>query len=147
MPGESANNDPVKSWTRESAPGSCDKQFLSSLVWENHKVGDYILRTGIIYSKWIAATQFLHDGKIVLTEYTPPSEYVTVIDPVTGVECHGTLARDVNNDGVLEIAFLHRKLYDPQYHMYTVYGLRKDGPKLLWKSGGRLGDWLQQSTK
>jgi hypothetical protein len=29
--------------------------------------------------------------------------------------------------------------------MYTVYALSAPKPKLLWKSGGKLGDWLRET--
>lgn len=144
--GDSANRaDTVKSWTSQSPPGGCDKSFLNRLEWENHRVGAYVLRTGKIYGRWVAAMQWMKNGRLVLTEYTPPCEYVTALDPASGKPLNDFVARDVNNDGVLEMAFLHEKLTDPNYHMYTVYGLAKAGPpKLLWKSGGKFGDWLHQ---
>jgi hypothetical protein len=139
---DSAVNDPPKSWARETQPTAIDKQFLNSLTWRSQPIGSgYNLRTGIIFDKWIAAMQFTKNGKTVLTEYTPPQEYVTIIDPISGEPCADVLARDVNDDGVLEIAFLHRKLYDANYHMYTVYALTPKSPKLLWKSAGKLGNW------
>lgn len=138
---ENANDDPVKSWTRDGVPNQPgDTRFLSGLDWHKQRCGPYILRLGYI-DKWVAALQFARrDGTIVMTEITPVQEYITILDAETGKETK--TARDVNHDGVPEIAFLHRKLYDPNYHMYTVYALTRPKPKLLWKSGGKLGDWL-----
>ncbi len=82
-----------------------------------------------------------------MTEYTPPAEYVTVVNPKTARDESEPVAVDANNDGILEIVFLHRKLNDPRYHMYTVYALNKDAPTLIWKSGGKLGDWLHEANK
>lgn len=132
----------TKSWTITEHQ-AYDTKFLNALEWTDYPVGDYVLRTGLIYGKWVAATQFVFNGSIVLTEITPPYEYVTVVDPRTGAPSRQICAVDANNDGVLEIAFLHEKLNDKKYHMYTVYALEKERPKLLWKAGGRLGDWLQ----
>lgn len=132
----------TKSWTITEHQAH-DKNFLDSLEWIDYPVGEYVLRTGLIYNKWVAATQFVLNGRTVLTEITPPSEYVTIVDPRTGAPAKDVYALDANDDGVLEIAFLHEKLNDKKYHMYTVYALEKDRPKLLWKAGGRLGDWLQ----
>lgn len=141
---ESANEDPPKSWTKSTDLAPSELQFLNGLKWEPHLLGaGYVLSNGLIYSRWVAATKFLKDGKMVLVEITPPQEYVTVVDPLTGAECpEDQLARDVNADGILEIALLHRKLHDPNYHMYTIYALEKTEPKLLWKSGGKIGDWV-----
>lgn len=146
---DSANDaDTVKSWTSENPPSDFDRKFLDSLSWEDHPLGVYILRTGKIYGKWVAAMQWTFGGKPVLTEYTPPAEYLEVIDPETGKPCSNVLARDVNNDGILEIAFVHKKLNDANYHMYSVYALTKKAPpKLLWKSGGELGDWLHKADR
>lgn len=143
---DSANSaETVKSWTSISTPSGYDKNFLDSLEWKDYEIGsDYILRTGIIYGKWIAAMQFKRKGEIVLTEYTPPSEYVTVLDSATGKPLSKIQAGDANHDGILEIAFLHEKLNDRNYHMYTVYALTDKEPKLLWKSGGKFGNWLQE---
>ncbi len=146
--GDSAHEeDTVKSWTSTGEPGNYDKGFLNSLVWKDYTVGTYVIRTGIIFKKWIAAVQFVKDGKLVLTEYTPPSEYVTFVDPITARDEKEPVAKDANNDGILEIVFLHRKLSDARYHMYAVYALEKNAPKLIWKSAGRLGDWVNQSNK
>lgn len=132
-----------KSWTSDQPPAGYDQQFINALKWEEHPVGNYVLKTGKIFGRWVAALQFLKNGQLLLTEYTPPQEYVIVVDPLNGKPCSPqAYASDPNNDGVLEIVFLHQKLNDPQYHMYTVYALDKKGPKLLWKSGGNLGDWL-----
>lgn len=145
---DSANKaDTVKSWTSSLPPGKNDNSFLNVLDWKDHKVGSYVLRTGKIYGRWVAAMQWMQNKQLVMTEYTPPYEYVTVIDPVTGKKLSNDriVATDSNKDGVLEIAFLHEKLNDPNYHMYTVYALPKEAPpKLLWKSGGKFGDWRNQ---
>jgi hypothetical protein len=142
---ENANDDPIKSWVRDGEPNRpMDKEFYSRLKWKPRAVGPYTLRLGYIFDKWVAALQFVKpDGTVVMTEITPPQEYITIVDAETGSRRGG--ARDVNGDKVLEIAFLHRKLYDPNYHMYTVYALTPDKPKLLWKSGGKLGDWLHET--
>jgi hypothetical protein len=142
---ENANEDPIKSWVRDGEPNRpVDKEFYGRLDWRSKTIGPYVLRLGYIYDKWVAALQFAKpDGTVVMTEITPPQEYITIVDAATGTRCAG--ARDVNHDKVLEIAFLHRKLYDPNYHMYTVYALTPGKPKLLWKSGGKLGDWLHET--
>lgn len=147
--GDSANKaDTVKSWTSHLPPSSMDKGFLNSLEWKNHKVGGYVLRMGKIYGRWIAAMQWLKNGRVVLTEYTPPMEYVTVVDPKTGQKLDTVSAADVDHDGKQEIAFIHEKLNDSNYHMYTVYSLMKSGPpKLIWKSGGKFGDWINQVSR
>lgn len=144
---DSANSGiTTKSWTSADSPEDVDKGFLNRLKWQDHSIGgDYVLRTGKIFDKWVAATQFVVRGKVVLTEYTPPAEYVDAVDLINGRPSADFAAVDANRDGVLEIAFLHRKLNDPKYHMYTIYALEKDAPKLLWKSGGSLGDWLHHS--
>lgn len=146
---DSANRgDTVKSWTSQNPPSSMDKGFLNRLDWSDHKVGAYVLRTGKIYGQWVAAMQWLKNGRVVLTEYTPPMEYVTVVDPKTGQKLSSVKASDVNQDGNLEIAFIHEKLNDANYHMYTVYSLLKSGaPKLVWKSGGKFGDWTNQVSR
>ncbi|MBY0550726.1 MAG: hypothetical protein K2W95_25835 [Candidatus Obscuribacterales bacterium] len=145
---DSANEEGViKSWTK-SYLDEDDERFLNSLSWQEIPVGDqYVLRMGKIYNKWVAATQLKRGGEIVLTEITPGHEYITVVDPLTGKAAEKPLAVDVNNDRILELAFLHEKLNDPKYHMYTVYALKKDGPQLIWKSGGELGDWLRANHK
>lgn len=142
------NSNSTKSWTSKETPNGPDKSFLNGLAWKDYRLGDYTFKAGIIYGKWIAASQLLKDNKVVLTEYTPPLEYVTVVDPKTGRDS-GTniVARDTNGDGVPEIIFKHQKLNDRNYHMYTVYALAADGPNLLWKSGGQLGDWLHEHAK
>jgi len=140
---ENANDDPVKSWTREGQAQGSEAQFLDGLRWHSRTVGPYILRLGYI-QQWIAGLQLLkRDGTVVLSEITPVQEYITIVDAETGKPSRG--ARDVNHDKVTEIAFLHQKLYDPNYHMYTVYALTEPKPKLLWKSGGKLGDWLHEA--
>lgn len=142
------DDDIVKSWPERKEPNEFDKQFLNRLHWKDYKVGNaYVLRTGIIYGRWIAAIQFIQNGKLVMTEYTPPSEYITVLDPSTGCAAETIKGVDANHDSVLEMAFLHEKLTDENYHLYTVYALNKDGPKLLWKSAGRLGDWLRETNE
>lgn len=145
---DSANEDGVvKSWTVESLSDH-DKRFLDSLSWQDHPVSDeYVLRSGKIYDRWVAATQLMRNGKLVLTEITPGQEYITVVDPRTGRPAEKPLAVDANNDQILEMAFLHEKLNDPKYHMYTVYALTERGPELIWKSGGELGDWLRGNHK
>lgn len=142
---DSAYNDDVrKSWTIETQPEEQGQSFLNRLSWKDYQLGDdYVLRTGVIYGKWIAAMQFVKNGKLVLTEYTPPSEYIVAIDPVTGRPADTFKTIDANHDHVMEMAFLHEKLDDPKYHMYTVYQLQKSGPKLVWKSAGKLGDWVR----
>jgi hypothetical protein len=145
---DNANFDPPKSWVRDTPPTPQDQQFLNILQWKPQSIGaGYTLKTGIIYDKWIAAMQFVKDGKTVLTEYTPPQEYIVVVDAATGERCTNNWARDVNHDGLLEIAFMHCKLHDANYHMYTIYALDKKAPKLLWKSGGQIGDWLASTTR
>jgi hypothetical protein len=145
---DSANDaDTVKSWTSENPPTEQDRNFLKSLNWKDHKAGSYVIKTGIIFDKWIAAMQFTVNGKAVLTEYTPPSEYLIFVDPKTGTKSSKLLAADVNEDGALEVAFLHEKLNDPNYHMYSVYSLNESAPKLVWKSGGKFGDWLTQAHR
>jgi hypothetical protein len=144
---DSANDeDTVKSWTvkKVDAPG---KQFLDSLDWQDRAVGAYEIRTGIIFNRWVAAVQFVLKGQLVLTEITPPYEYVSFVDLKTGKESNEVAAIDANYDGVTEIALVHRKLDDPKYHMYAVYSLTSSEPKLLWKSGGKLGDWLTEVQK
>lgn len=145
---DSANEDGVvKSWTVESL-SEHDKRFLDSLSWQDHPVSEeYVLRSGKIYDRWVAATQLMRNGKLVLTEITPGQEYITVVDPRTGRPAEKPLALDANNDQILEMAFLHEKLNDPKYHMYTVYALTERGPELIWKSGGELGDWLRGNHK
>lgn len=139
---ESANTGSTsKSWTVQDV-SERDKPFLNSLKWKESKIGAYVLRTGLIFDKWIAATQFTKGGKDVLTEITPPYEYVIVVDALTGMQTKEPVASDADGDGKLEIAFLHEKLNDPNYHMYTVYRLDRDRPHLIWKSGGELGDWV-----
>lgn len=130
-----------KSWTIQQVTER-DKPFLNSLKWKESKVGKYSLRTGWIFDKWIAATQFSKGGKVVLTEITPPYEYVKLVDPLTALPKEQPVAIDADSDGKLEIAFLHEKLNDADYHMYTVYRLDDDCPHLIWKSGGELGDWV-----
>lgn len=148
MQQDSANEDDViKSWTKDNLDEG-DERFLKSLSWQDHPIGDeYVLRTGKIYDKWVAATQLMRGGELVLTEITPGQEFITVVDPRTGKPAEKPLAVDANNDRILEIAFLHEKLNDSKYHMYTVYALNNDGPKLIWKSGGELGDWLRGNHK
>lgn len=142
---DSANRgNTTKTWSSQVRPHKVDQAFLDVLKWEEHAVGKYTLRMGKIQDKWIAAVQFLQNGKVVLTEYTPPGEYITVVDALSGKPCRDQWARDANDDGMLEVAFLHSKLDDPQYHMYSIYRLENESPKLIWKSGGRLGDWLHQ---
>ena len=139
--------DTVKSWTSMARPGKNDESFLRILDWTNHKVGNYVLRTGKIYGRWVAAMQWLQNNQLVLTEYTPPYEYVTVIDSITGKKLSNEhiSPTDVDKDGVPELAFIHEKLNDPKYHMYTVYALPKQAPpKLIWKSGGKFGKWVDQ---
>ncbi|PZM85882.1 MAG: hypothetical protein DKT66_00305 [Candidatus Melainabacteria bacterium] len=139
---DSANTGSTsKSWTIQTVTAQ-DKPFLNSLKWKESKIGKYSLRTGWIFDKWIAATQFAKDGKVVLTEITPPYEYVKLVDPLTGVPKEAPVVIDADKDGKLEIAFLHEKLNDADYHMYTVYRLDDDCPHLIWKSGGELGDWV-----
>lgn len=147
--GDSANSDDVvKSWTANSTPSDVDRSFLDSLEWVDHPVGgNYILRTGKIYGKWIAATQLTLNGKLMMTEYTPGAEYITVVDPRTGAPAEKPMAVDANDDKILEIAFLHEKLKDSKYHMYTIYQLQDSGPQLIWKSGGEMGDWLRGNHK
>lgn len=141
--------DTIKSWTSEYPPDGCNKGFLDSLDWKEYRLQNgFTLRTGKIFKRWIAATQFYHKGKLVLTEYTPPLEYMTVLDPENGEANPKVKARDANHDGVPEIAFLHEKLDDRKYHMYTVFALRPDGvPTLLWKSGGHFGDWQHKANQ
>ncbi len=142
---DSANNGSTsKSWTVREI-GNYEKPFLNSLKWQECKVGKYVLRTGLIFDKWIAAMQFVKNGKIVLTEITPPYEYVRIVDPLTALQQKKPIALDADKDGNLEIAFLHEKLNDADYHMYTVYRLNNDYPHLIWKSGGELGDWINGS--
>jgi hypothetical protein len=145
--GDSAHEPGVsKSWTREGpTPEWWNEKFLNSLDWTDHQVGHYVLRTGVIYDKWVAAMQFVKDGQVLLTEYTPPGEYITVVDPIEGKPVKGVFAIDANEDDVMEIAFEHEKLNDPRYHLFTVYALEKDAPRLLWKSAGRLGDWVHHA--
>jgi len=139
---DSANTGSTsKSWTIKDI-GEGDKPFLDSLKWTECKVGKYVLRSGWIFDKWVAATQFSKNGKLVLTEITPPYEYVVTVDPLTGLQNKKPIALDADHDGKLEIAFLHQKLNDPNYHMYTIYRLYDDSPQLIWKSGGELGDWV-----
>lgn len=143
---DSANNGSTsKSWTVRDI-GNYEKPFLNSLKWQECKVGKYVLRTGLIFDKWIAAMQFVKNGKIVLTEITPPYEYVRIVDPLTALQQTKPIALDADKDGNLEIAFLHEKLNDADYHMYTVYRLNDDYPHLIWKSGGELGDWVNGSV-
>jgi len=144
---DSANSSSTtKSWTSDVI-GTSDKPFLESLDWQEQPIGPFTLRTGIIYGKWVAAMQFVRDGQVVLTEFTPPYEYITIVDPLTARPSPSAWALDADNDGKLEIAFLHEKLQDPKYHMYTVYKLNEKMPVLIWKSGGELGDWLEGTTK
>ena len=139
---DSANTGSTsKSWTVEKVT-DYENPFLKSLKWKEDKVGKYVLRTGWIFDKWIAATQFVKNGKPVLTEITPPYEYVIMVDPLTALQKKQPVALDADKDGKLEIAFLHEKLNDSDYHMYTVYRLDDDCPHLIWKSGGELGDWV-----
>src|SRR5688572_7983493 len=64
---DNANLDPPKSWVRDTPPTPQDQQFLNILQWKPQSIGaGYTLRTGIIYDKWIAAMQFVKDGKTVL---------------------------------------------------------------------------------
>ena len=143
---DSANNSSSsKSWTVREV-GQQESAFLQSLKWQEHKVGSYILRTGLIFDKWIAAMQFAKNGKVVLTEITPPYEYVKMVDPLTALVKDRPVSADADKDGNLEIAFLHEKLNDARYHMYTVYRLNGDSPQLIWKSGGNLGDWIAGSS-
>jgi hypothetical protein len=143
---DSANSsNSSKSWTI-SEVGPQEKAFLQSLKWQEYKVGTYVLRTGTIFDKWIAAMQFAKNGKVVLTEITPPYEYVKMVDPLTALVQKRPLVLDADRDGNLEIAFLHEKLNDAHYHMYTVYRLKSDSPQLIWKSGGNLGDWINGSA-
>ncbi|MCC7530582.1 MAG: hypothetical protein IT342_18810 [Candidatus Melainabacteria bacterium] len=143
---DSANNGSTsKSWTVRDI-GNYEKPFLNSLKWQECKVGKYVLRTGLIFDKWIAAMQFVKNGKLVLTEITPPYEYVRIVDPLTALLQAKPIALDADKDGNLEIAFLHEKLNDADYHMYTVYRLNDDYPHLIWKSGGELGDWINGSV-
>lgn len=143
---DSANNGSTsKSWTVRDI-GNYEKPFLNSLKWQECKVGKYVLRTGLIFDKWIAAMQFVKNGKLVLTEITPPYEYVRIVDPLTALYQKKPIALDADKDGNLEIAFLHEKLNDADYHMYTVYRLNDDYPHLIWKSGGELGDWISGSV-
>lgn len=143
---DSANNGSTsKSWTVRDI-GNYEKPFLNSLKWQECKVGKYVLRTGLIFDKWIAAMQFVKNGKTVLTEITPPYEYVRIVDPLTALQQTKPIALDADKDGNLEIAFLHEKLNDADYHMYTVYRLNDDYPHLIWKSGGELGDWVNGSV-
>ncbi len=143
---DSANNGSTsKSWTVRDI-GNYEKPFLNSLKWKECKVGKYVLRTGVIFDKWIAAMQFVKNGKLVLTEITPPYEYVRIVDPLTALQQAKPTALDADKDGNLEIAFLHEKLNDADYHMYTVYRLNDDYPHLIWKSGGELGDWISGSV-
>ena len=143
---DSANNGSTsKSWTVRDI-GQYEKPFLNSLKWHECKIGKYVLRTGLIFDKWIAALQFVKNGKLVLTEITPPYEYVRNVDPLTALHQAKPLALDADKDGNLEIAFLHEKLNDADYHMYTVYRLNDDYPHLIWKSGGELGDWINGSV-
>lgn len=139
---DSANTGSTsKSWTVDKVT-DCEQPFLKSLKWKENKVGKYVLRTGWILDKWIAATQFVKNGKPVLTEITPPYEYVVMVDPLTALQKNQPIALDADNDGKLEIVFLHEKLNDSDYHMYTIYRLNDDCPQLIWKSGGELGDWV-----
>jgi hypothetical protein len=143
---DSANTGSTsKSWTVRDI-GNYEKPFLNSLKWQECKVGKYVLRTGWIFDKWIAAMQFVKNGKPVLTEITPPYEYVHIVDPLTALQQTKPIALDADKDGNLEIAFLHEKLNDADYHMYTVYRLNDDCPHLIWKSGGALGDWINGSV-
>ncbi len=145
---DSANDaKTIKSWTVDFLPDrNCDREFFKRLDWKEYKLPNhYVLRTGVIYGKWVAALQWLHNGKLVLTEVTPPYEYLTVLDPASGRPRRKIGARDVNHDGICEIAFLHQKLNDKNYHMYTVYSLGNDNaPELVWKSGGQFGDWINK---
>ncbi len=142
---DSANQDIVKSWTTDTVPGAWDQRFLDGLNWQEQTAGQYNIRTGRTYGKCIAAVQFFIHSKLVMTEYTPPGECVTTIDPKTGHASDKVRAIDADNDGTLEIAFLHEKMNDPDYHMYSVYALKESAPKLLWKSAGTLGDWVHRS--
>lgn len=147
---DSANlADTIKSWTSDYPPDGDNKRFLDSLDWKEYKLQNgFTLRMGKIFKRWIAATQFYHNKKLVLTEYTPPLEYVTVLDPGTGKAISRIESKDANHDGIPEIAFLHEKLDDRKYHMYTVFALEADGvPTLLWKSGGQFGDWLNKANQ
>jgi hypothetical protein len=54
---------------------------------------------------------------------------------------------DTNHDGIAKIAFLHQKLNDSNYHMYAIYALNDDKPKLVWKSGGTIGNWWDRIDK
>jgi len=152
LPWDSPANDSAnsgntsKSWTLRSI-GENESKFLQSLKWKEHKIGNYVLRTGLIFDKWIAAMQFVKDGKVELTEITPPYEYVKLVDPLTALTLEQPLALDADRDGNLEVAFLHEKLNDAHYHMYTVYRLNKDYPHLIWKAGGNLGDWAHGSKQ
>jgi hypothetical protein len=138
----SIQEDTIKSWTTEEPPTNYDKQFMNSLKWEEHPlVNGYTMRTGIIRDRWIAAVQFVRNKQVVLTEYTPGAEYITVIDPLSGQPLHPIVAAETNHDGIPKIALLHCKLTDSNYHMYAIYALNEEKPKLLWKSGGKLGDW------
>ncbi len=142
------DDDVVKSWAVNQPPRNVDRSFLDRLEWKDYPIGsDYVLRMGKIYGKWVAAMQFVQNGKLVMTEYTPPSEYITVLDPATGRPSGSVKGVDANHDNVLEMAFLHEKLDDRNYHLYTVYALTKNGPKLLWKSAGALGDWLRGNNR
>ncbi len=139
---DSANTGSTsKSWTVDKV-SDYEQPFLKSLKWKENKVGKYVLRTGWILDKWIAATQFTKNGKPVLTEITPPYEYVVMVDPLTALQKNQPIALDADKDGKLEIVFLHEKLNDADYHMYTIYRLDEDRPHLIWKSGGELGDWV-----
>jgi hypothetical protein len=120
-------------WTDGNEPTGRDKEFLDSLDWHQYPVGDYAIRTGIIRTKYIAALQFVHEGNLDLTEYTPPMEYIEFVDPLTGQRSSTTIKpMDLNNDGVDEIILLNRKLNDPEYSLFSVYSLNPVGPKLIW---------------
>ncbi len=144
---ESSTEDPVKSWTETTAPSGCSQSFFNRLKWDTFPLGaGYEIRTGTIFGRWVAGAQIMHNGKIALNEYTPPAEYITIVDPITGAPYAKPKAIDANNDGILEIALLHEKLNDSHYHMCTIYALEAGGPKLIWKSGGKLGNWLNEAN-
>lgn len=136
------HEDTIKSWTKSESPGKLDQSFLNRLSWKDYNVGGgYVIRTGIIFDTWIAAMQWKKNGELLLTEYTPPSEYITLIDPLTSQPTKEVHASKIDNVPVM--AFSHEKLNDHNYHMYSVYALRKNGPELVYKSAGKLGDWRQ----
>lgn len=145
---DSANSAFVaKSWTSEKPPTSWEEGYLKKLKWREFPLKGYTLRVGKMFEDWNSALQFVKDNEVVMTEYTPPAEYICFVDPKDGKPADSPIVRDVNHDRVSEVAFVHLKLNDPNYHMYTVYTLEKTHPELVWKSAGTLGNWAARSRK